>query len=206
MSGPLALSEFVIDFAAAMSAADAARPVAVRHGGGGTFAPGIGPHPENEVVSMCLTRMAESKPSKYESHKLRVRYPGSRAECDLCLGNAQAWDWAIELKLLRFLGDNGKQNGHMLMHILSPYPQDHSAVTDCAKLVTSGLAARSAIVIFGYEHAEWPLEPAISAFEHLATRSVQLGARCSADTGELVHPVHRQGRVYGWELPSSGRC
>jgi hypothetical protein len=34
----------------------------------------------------------------------------------------------------RILGDNGKLNDNMLMHILSPYPQHRSAVTDCNKL------------------------------------------------------------------------
>jgi hypothetical protein len=113
---------------------------------------------------------------------------------------AESWDWAIELKLLRFLGDNGKPNGHMLMHILSPYPRDRSALTDCSKLADSAIAARKAIVIFGYPHAEWPLEPAIEAFELLAATRVRLGPRQVASTPDLVHPVHSRGSVSGWEL------
>ena len=29
-----------------------------------------------------------------------------------------------EVKMLRLMGDNGKPNDNMLMHILSPYPAD----------------------------------------------------------------------------------
>jgi hypothetical protein len=32
-------------------------------------------------------------------------------------------DWAIEVKMLRLMGDNHKPNDNMLMHILSPYPR-----------------------------------------------------------------------------------
>jgi hypothetical protein len=54
------------------------------------------------------------------------------------------WGWAIEVKMLRLMGDNGKLNDNMVMHILSPYPAhlifprfpgrvgcvDHAAVSD----------------------------------------------------------------------------
>lgn len=65
--------------------------------------------------------------------------------------------WAIEVKLLRFLGDNGKVNDNILMHILSPYEAHHSAVTDCVKLATSGFLQRKAIIIIGFEAERWPL-------------------------------------------------
>jgi hypothetical protein len=34
-----------------------------------------------------------------------------------------SWEWAIEIKMPRLMGDNGKPNDNMLMHILSPYPK-----------------------------------------------------------------------------------
>jgi hypothetical protein len=37
--------------------------------------------------------------------------------------------------MLRLMGDNGKPNDNMLMHILSPYPSHRSALTDCQKLL-----------------------------------------------------------------------
>jgi hypothetical protein len=66
------------------------------------------------------------------------------------------------------MGDNGLPNDNMLMHILSPYPEHRSALTDCKKLKASGLEGRKAILIYGYECEQRPMELAIAAFETLA--------------------------------------
>jgi hypothetical protein len=102
--------------------------------------------------------------------------------------------------MLRFLGDNGQPNDNILMHILSPYPEHRSALTDCTKLLASGLNGRKAILIYGYEADEWPLAPAIDAFEVLAQVRVSLGPRQWAGFENLIHPVHQRGVVFGWEL------
>ncbi len=184
-----------------MSEVDSLRPVAIRAREKGSFQPGIGPHPEDWVIEQCLAQLSRSRPLAYAMHAKGVRYgPGQRWKCDLCFGAPPLWDWAIEAKLLRFLGDNGKPNDNMLMHILSPYPNDRSALTDCVKLSGSGLARQNAILVFGYPSEEWPLEPAIEAFETLAATRVRLGPRLVADSGPLVHPVHSDGRVFGWEV------
>ncbi|HYO04762.1 MAG TPA: hypothetical protein VET27_23965 [Mycobacterium sp.] len=98
------------------------------------------------------------------------------------------------------LGDNGAPNDAMLKHILSPYPAHHSAVTDCAKLIASGIEARKGILIFGYDHEKWPMDPAIEAFEMLAARRVNLTRAAPAALSDLIHPVHKKGRVFGWEI------
>jgi hypothetical protein len=49
------------------------------------------------------------------------------------------------------MGDNGKPNDNMLMHILSPYPSHRSALTDCQKLAASGFSGSLAILIYGYD-------------------------------------------------------
>jgi hypothetical protein len=102
--------------------------------------------------------------------------------------------------MLRFLGDNGKENSNILMHILSPYPAHRSALTDCDKLVQSGLRGRKAIIIYGFDHTDWPLDPAVEAFEELASSRVSLGVRQEAGFFGLIHPVHSAGRVFGWEI------
>jgi hypothetical protein len=146
-----------------------------------------------------MAELASLNP-EYEDHSVGVPYPSlPRQKCDLCLGS-QARSWAIEAKMLRLLGDNGKLNDNMLMHILSPYPQHRSALSDCQKLVTSGFSGRKAILIFGYEDSAWPLLPAVEAFEVLATRVTKLQAATPAKFSNLVHPVHRSGCVFAWEL------
>jgi hypothetical protein len=83
---------------------------------------------------------------------------------------------------------------------LPPYPEHRSAVTDCVKLSDSGFTAQKGILIYGYMDTQWPLEPAIEAFEALASAKVDVGPRCSADFHQLMHPVHQNGAVYGWEV------
>lgn len=198
----MTLGEIVADFAGGIVLADARRPVAVNVRSKEQFQPGIGPHSEAQTVELVITELMALKPHLYaERVGLGVPYPeNQRQKCDLCLGQPQAWDWAVEVKMLRILGDNGKANDNILMHIFSPYPAHRSAVTDCSKLAATSLAPKRAILIYGYDAEGWPLDPAIDAFEVLASRQVRLGMRHRADFSGLVHRVHASGRVYGWEI------
>lgn len=105
--------------------------------------------------------------------------------------------------MLRLMGDNGKPNDNVLMHILSPYHEHRSALPDCQKLLRSSLGRHKAVVIYGYEYEGWPLEAAIDAFTALASRKVVLRKRHSADFEGLVHPVHQHGQVMDWGLHGS---
>jgi hypothetical protein len=116
------------------------------------------------------------------------------------LGSGEPRDWAIEIKMLRLMGDNGKANDNILMHILSPYPAQRSALTDCEKLVDIQIAIHKAILIYGYDYPGWPMDPVIEAFETLALKKVMLSQRFEDGFEDLVHPVHQRGRVFGWEL------
>ena len=108
--------------------------------------------------------------------------------------------WFIEAKMMRLMGDNGKPNDNILTHILSPYPQQRSALTDCLKLKESGFNGKLAILIYGYSYQGYPLEPVIHAFEILAQEGCQLSPRAEASFSGLMHPVHREGATYVWEL------
>ena len=104
--------------------------------------------------------------------------------------------------MLRFLGDNGKPNDNILKHVLSPFYCDHSSLTDCGKLLDRGLAGKKGVLIYGFEcrEEEYSLDVALEAFELLANHWFQLGPRCVASFDGLVHPVHSEGRVFGWEV------
>ena len=47
------------------------------------------------------------------------------------------------------MGNNGKPNDNMLMHILSPYAAHRSALTDTEKLVNSGFSSTCIVLIYG---------------------------------------------------------
>jgi hypothetical protein len=196
------LDQLVGDFAKALIAADAGRPSATNARSKAAFQPGIGPHSEAQTVKLVGVQLERLRPVAYADRlAYGVPYPEApRQKCDLCIGSPSDWEWAVEIKMLRILGDNGKANDNILMHLLSPYPAHRSALTDCEKLIDSRLGRRKAILVYGYDADAWPLEPAIRAFEALAQVSVLLGKRLSAEFRGLVHPVHSSGGVFAWEL------
>jgi hypothetical protein len=197
---PITLQEFISGFARGLQLADAKRPVASSARSDRRYSPGIGPHSETATVLLAMQALSEHD-QRFHAYALGVPYPNEpRQKCDLCLGVAPDYTWCVEIKMIRILGDNGKPNDNILMHVMSPYPQHRSALTDCRKLQESGFHGRRAILIYGYDANGWPLEPAIDAFETLAARLVTLGRKQSAKFTGLVHPIHRSGAVFGWEI------
>jgi hypothetical protein len=197
----LDLADIVSAFARALEMADGRRPQAVNARSKIRFQPGIGPHSEEDTVKLVMKELAASNPRGYAEYACGVPYPGvSRQKCDVCLGIAPNWKWAIEVKMLRFLGDNGKDNDNMLMHILSPYARHRSALTDCLKLRGSAINGKKAVMIYGYDQNGWPLDPAIDAFEVLVRHQQPLGICYVEEFSGLIHPVHAKGRVFAWQL------
>jgi hypothetical protein len=137
--------------------------------------------------------------SSYETASPR-QYPNSRRQCDLVIPG----EWAIEFKLLRPFGDNGKEAEHWSENVLHPYPGNVSSIGDCIKLIESGFPERKAIVVFGYEHSppQIDITPAVESFEIIAKEvvGIALSERLSAKFGPLIYPVHQQGKVFGWQI------
>jgi hypothetical protein len=191
----LTLADLVMDFAQAIQAVDAAAPVEA------PYRPGIGPFREPRAVELVMANLGATDPRRYGSRQLGVSYgAGTRQKCDICLGDPSSWEWAIEVKMLRLLGDNGRPNDNMVTHILSPYPAHNSALTDRTKLLASQLAFRKAILIYGFDYPRLPMDPVIDAFEVLGRRQVNLASPAVATFDGLIHPVHQRGRVFGWEV------
>ena len=195
------LGELTKGFAEALKSVDARRPVASNARTGKPFLPGIGPNTERTTVKLVAEEMKERRVHLRDEIRLEIPYPNSpRSKYDFCIGSTPDWEWAIEIKMLRLMGDNGKPNDNILMHILSPYPEHRSALTDCTKLLRAGFSGRLAIMIYGYEYPGWPMELAIGSFEILASQYVTLGSRIHTEYGGLIHPVHKSGGVFAWEL------
>lgn len=194
------LHAFVSDFAECIQAADSRRPQASSHSGRRTYQPGLGPHSEDAAVRLVVGEMQLMYPERYGTLRTHVPYPGSRQKCDLALGAGPGW--AIEVKVARLSGDNGKPDDTAVKDILSPYDVDRSAVWDCTKLATAGFPGRAAVLIYGFEDSRRPLDVIIDAFEVLASTRVRLGPRCVAGAPNLIHPVFRAARVFAWEVKS----
>ena len=188
------LSILVTHFATALHEVDTTNPV----GSSGRFKPGCGPLTESEVTSLILRRLRE-KDAIYEGAAAK-RYPNGRTECDFVLPGK----WAVEVKLARPFGDNGKPAERWSENLLYPYPGNTSSLGDSLKLLGSEFRERKAVLVIGYEHTppKIPLEPAIRGFEVLASHvmSLNLGSREQVTVKGLVHPCHQQATVYGWEI------
>lgn len=193
------LAEVVREFADALKRVDGKHPIAVNSRTGEHFQPGIGPHPEAAAIELIADELRSI--DGFRRIAIAVPYPESpRKKCDLCVLEGDTDGWAIEIKLFRPMGDNGRPNDNMLMHILSPYAEHRSALTDCEKLRGSAIARRKAVVIFGFESMKSPLETGIAAFETLAAAQGRISVRCESRVSHLVHPVHQEACVYGWEV------
>jgi len=68
-------------------------------------------------------------------------------------------------------------------------------VTDTVKLARSDFAGKCAILIYGFEDPERPLDWLIEAFEAIATRTAVPGPRQQAPLRQLMHPVFAAGQV-----------
>lgn len=189
------IDAIVGDVAIALAAIDATQPV----GEAKRFRPGIGPLTENELTSTVCREVEMRKPSLYSGCGSRG-YPNSRATCDFVVSAS----WAIEIKLARPFGDNGKPAERWSENLLYPYPGNTSAIGDCLKLLNSGFSERKGVLVIGYEHTppQIPLEPAVHGFELLAGSvcGIALSRRAERLVAGLVHPHHQQARVYGWEV------
>lgn len=191
------LNELVWDFALAFKAVDTSAPI------GGSprrrYRPGIGPLGERDAIHRALEQLKLTKPELYSRAGPRS-YPGTRAQCDLVLPGL----WALEFKLIRPFGDNGDPAEHWSENVLHPYEGNTSSIGDCLKLRESRFSERKAVIVFGYEHSppRIDLELAVMAFEIVAehVNGLTLGERYVAEFDGLIHPVHQQGRVYGWEV------
>jgi hypothetical protein len=191
------LATVVEDFATAFTSADASAPGYVSRTGR-QYQPGLGPYAEDAAVRLILAAMRINHGDRYGECGQQLRHPGSRQACDLWIGSPV--EWVAEVKMARFFGDNGRPDDTSLKDILSPYPAHRSALTDSLKLATSTLPGRKAMIVYGFDYPTMTLDPAIEAFEALATRSVAFSPRLVARLERLVHPVHREGRVFGWEV------
>lgn len=120
------------DFADGLAAVDASGACCKR------YQPGIGPFGEAEAVRSALASMKAMHPKRYTNAVVK-RLP------DLLIPG----ELAIEFKILRPFGDNGRPAEHWSENVLHPYPGNTSSLGDAAKLLESDLPERKAIAVIG---------------------------------------------------------
>lgn len=156
-----------------------------------TFQPGAGPYGEPQLVAEVARRLAE-----------KPEYRGARTKRkpDLLIPD----QWAIEVKIARPFGDNGKEAENWSVNLLHPYSGNTSSIGDALKLQEHDGQERRLVVVVGYEHspAKISLSPLLDSFEIIArdVMEIELGNRIEIVRNQLVHPIHQVLRLVGWEV------
>ena len=180
------LQQVVLDIADALVAIDKSAPPFR------TFKKGVGPYGEPQLVRLVAQRLNDS--ARYSGHVATKRTP------DLLISGL----WALEFKVARPFGDNGKEAENWSVNLLHPYPGNVSVIGDCFKLLVLNGNERKAVVVVGYEHTppQISLTPLLTAFEVIARNvmKIHLGPRVQLTRDHLQHPVHEQLTVAAWEV------
>lgn len=118
-------------------------------------------------------------------------------------------NWALEIKIARPFGDNGNLAENWSVNLLHPYSGNTSLLGDCLKLQSLEGTERKGVIAVGYEHdpPRVQLEPLWKSFELIAQNvmNIEIGTRALARRKGLIHPVHQQLIVVGWEITKSDR-
>jgi len=179
------INQLICEIADFLKEFDSTRPVH-KH-----FKPGIGPFGEPQIVKEVAKGLS-LKGINSKTH----RTPDMSIEKD----------WAVEFKIARPYGDNGREAENWSVNLLHPYKGNVSLLGDCCKLKSLSDYSKKAVIVIGYEHdpAKIPLEPLIKSFEIIASQvmNIHLSKRIEQIRKELVHPEHQVVRVIGWEILS----
>jgi hypothetical protein len=142
------------------------------------YLPGLSTIYEPQCAEEVMTWWKNTYPKDFHNLKnisTNYPYPEARAnKCDIIfssddqeLDNAE---WAIELKKIAFLGDNGKNNDYGPSKLLSPFLKDRSLSHDIIKLNESKLARHKAVIGYGFDYTISSLDVALSKFPHEVDR------------------------------------
>ena len=129
---------------------------------GEIYLPGVKTLTERHFVMELADWWKEYKQSDFNPRnalKLEVPYLGiPRAKCDLVLSTngtpLHSPEWAIEVKHIALVGNNGKNNDFGVAKILSPYLKDRSLIHDIYRMQKHGVAQRKAVIgyCFSYDN------------------------------------------------------
>lgn len=154
-----------------------------------TFRPGIGPFGEPQLVKEIAQRLS-----------VQGIAAQTRRTPDLDIEQ----QWAIEIKIVRPYGDNGKEAENWSVNMLHPYAGNQSLVGDAIKLACLDSFPNKGLFVIGFEHdpAKVSLDPLIESFEVIARQvmGIHLGHRIEERRAGLVHSEHQVLRCFGWQL------
>ena len=127
---------------------------------GATYLPGVPTMPEINVSKEVLAWWVTTYPDDFSpsnAQQTEVSYKDiPRAKCDIVFSSDGNWpslpEWAIEVKRIQFVGDNGKNNDYNVPKILSPYLKDRSLIHDIRRMRDHPIARFQAVVGYAFSY------------------------------------------------------
>jgi len=189
------LKMFVEDFATSLQKVDKEVPPAKNARTGEEYEKGIGPYQEKLLIEHVSDDLKKRKTNLYNGLVTEVKYPKDRKRCDVVINN----QLFIEVKAVRKMRNNGIHEEFLVNHILSPYEADKSFLTDTKKLLDSGFQGEKAVLMYGYDYEEFPIDLILGCFELLAEKYFcDIIEKHEFPFDGLIHPIHKKGKVKGY--------
>lgn len=133
------------------------------------YLPGLTTIYEPQCAKELMDWWVAKYPDDFKSIKdVYVNYPypiHTANKCDIVFTadkiNAEKPEWAIELKKIAFLGDNGKNNDYGPSKLISPFLKDRSVAHDVVKLREADISRKKAVIGYGFNYSEESLNIAL---------------------------------------------
>lgn len=137
---------------------------------GKAFLPGVKTMGEPKFVEEFVEWWKQKYPQDFNptfAIEREVAYTDiPRAKCDLILStdgsDLSDPEWAIEIKHISLVGNNGKNNDFGIAKILSPYLKDRSLIHDIQRLKDFGRGKKKAVIGYSFNYSYSTCEEALS--------------------------------------------
>jgi len=197
---------------------------------GEVYLPGLKTMLERDVVDQLDQWWAHTHPNDFvnsSAHATQISFPGqTRNSCDhvfTTVGPTDPPEWAVEVKYLQLIGDNGKRNDYAVAKALSPFLKDRSLYHDILRLRRDPIARRLAVIGFSFTYSEETCEEARQRHPEESRRISEIEAVCRSNEGhlsprplvefadgifgikELVFGNYLKANFEAWRHPCGGR-
>jgi len=163
---------------------------------GEIYLPGIKSQVEAKLVKAIDEWWAQNYPSELDgpqSNRIGVAYPEiSRTRCDHVINTDQdtEFEWAIEVKNIALVGNNGKRNDFAVSKILSPFLKDRSLLHDVVRLRTYKLARRHAVIGYAFGYNTMTCARSLELHPEHADTIANIKEVCLTNGGDLtINPL-----------------
>ena len=142
------------------------------------YLPGVDAMTETALTNRLATWWRTMHPEDFgDSLELvsEVSYPNiKRAKCDLVIRESRSLKpvWAVEVKRIQLVGNNGNTNDYGIAKMLSPYLKDRSLRHDLIRLSKSGFDCPSATLVYAFSYSPHSISEAKTRFPDLATKTI----------------------------------